>query len=276
MWTRARAIAYLNETFRTLEAQTDLSPDNALVTQRLHDLVATLQAWQRRGFGDTLAQEPDLADARAGLPELCARAECMMEKWWCRKALASAAPWRVLSDFWYLANYRSLCCAETALAGQQALREAVFLGCGALPLTAILLAVEDENARLTCVDADGEACDLAAALVGALGLPSRIAIDHSRAEDHPIPPAATVICASLLEAPGLYAHLAARGAARLLIRDVEGVYRWLYRPAPHPGPAFSEAARTAQSPERINITRHFDAMVQVRPRAALAAGIGSP
>jgi len=256
VWTRETAIAYLNDAWATLRRQDDLSPDNPTVTDCLRHLVATLRAWHLAGFGP-LADEPALAEAQSELPRLCGAAECDLEKWWCRRALASEAPENTLSDFWYLPNYVSLRDAETELAGQAALRNSVFLGCGALPLTAILLAQADETARLRCVDADGEACALADALIRALGLSQRIEVHHGRAETCTIPDGATVICASLLDAPGLYAHLAEAGVTRLLIRDVEGVYCWLYRPAAPPGPPFRERGKTALSAKRINITRDF-------------------
>jgi len=273
VWTRESAIAYLNETFHTLRAQSDLSPDNATVTRSLSRLVRTLNAWHQAGFGDELADAPELANPRTELPRLCAAAEHSLEKWWCRKALASAAPARVLADFWYMANYRSLCRAESDLAGPDAVREAIFLGCGALPLTAILMAQADANASLRCVDADVQACALAGALVRALGLEGRITVEHVRAERSGIPRGASVMCASLLDAPGLYDHLADRGARRVLIRDAQGVYQWLYRPAALPGPAFRECARTQPAPERINITRYFEAVQGAQPASDLAAGI---
>lgn len=257
MWTRETAIAFLNETLATLRRQDDLSPDNPRVTECLSRLVATLRAWQACGFGAGLAQEPALATARTELPALCAVAECRLEEWWCRKAVASSAPERTLSQFWYLQNYLSLHEAETALAGPDALREAVFLGCGALPLTAILLARGDAHARMACVDADAQACTLADSLIRALGLHERIEIIHARAQSYTVAEGATVICASLLDAPGLYDHLGACGAARVLIRDVEGVYCWLYRPADQPGPPFRERATTKSTSARINITRDF-------------------
>jgi len=273
VWTRESAITYLSETFHTLHAQSDLSPDNETVTRCLYRLVHTLNAWHQAGFGDDMVDAPELAEARTQLPRLCAAAEHALEEWWCRKALASDAPTRVLADFWYLHNYRSLCRAEADMAGPDAVREAVFLGCGPLPLTAILMAQADDAASLRCVDADAQSCDLAAALVRALGLDGRITVEHARAEGCDIPRGGSVICASLLDAPGLYAHLADHGAERVLVRDALGVYQWLYRPALLPGPVFRECARTQPAPERINITRYFEAVQEAQPTPDLAAGI---
>ncbi len=276
MWTRESAITYLNETFDTLRAQSDLSPDNQTVTRCLHRLVRTLSAWHKAGFGHDLAGAPELAEARIELPRLCGNAEQALEAWWCRKALASNAPARVLANFWYMANYRSLYHAEAGLAGPESLREAVFLGCGPLPLTAIVMARADDAASLRCVDADAQACELAAALVRALGLDGRITVEHARAEACHIPRGASVICASLLDAPGLHDHLADRGAAQMLVRDAQGVYQWLYRPATLPGRAFRECARTQPAPERINITRYFEAIHEARAVSSLATGANSP
>ncbi len=273
MWTRETAIAYLNETLRTLRRQDDLSPANPDVTTTLSVLIATLHRWHKTGVGNELLDEPALAAARSELPGLCAAAECQLEKWWCLKILASEAPAQALSRFWYLPNYLSLRDAETALAGPEALRHSVFLGCGALPLTAILLARADQRAHLRCVDADAEACELAQALIRALGLQDRISVDHARAEASEVPEGATVIRASLLDAPGLYQHLTTSGAVRLLIRDVEGVYCWLYRPADLPGQAFRQRGRTEPSPARINITRDFE---RAYAPATLAAGLPDP
>ncbi len=272
---RPSAIFFLDDTYRTLNDQTDLSPDNRLVTQRLHGLVATLRDWHAKGIHGELADAPELLEARCGLPSLCAVAECAMEKWWCRKALAGKAPERVLEDFWYMDNYRSLCRAECNLVGPDIGRDVVFLGCGALPLSAILLARANANMRLICVDADAEACDLATALVRAIGLDGRICVDHGRAEDYFVASDAIIICASLLDAPGLPSHLAACGTARLLVRDVEGVYRWLYSPAKLLGPAFRECARTAPSSERINISRYFRAVGDPGRAERLVAGLAN-
>jgi len=275
VWTRESATTYLSETFHTLRAQSDLSPDNETVTRCLYRLVHTLNAWHQAGFGDDLADAPALAEARTELPRLCANAEYVLEAWWCRKALASDAPAHVLASFWYMANYRSLCRAEADLVWPEGLRDAVFLGCGALPLTAILMAQADDAAALRCVDADERACELASALVRALGMEGRITVEHARAEACDIPRGGSVICASLLDAPGLYDHLADHGAERVLVRDAQGVYQWLYRPALLPGPAFRECARTQPAPERINITRYFEAVHEPRPAADLATSANS-
>jgi hypothetical protein len=256
----AHAVAFLTATHRTLARQTDLSPNNAEVNSCLGALVATLRAWQAAGFGAQLSEHPDLADIAAGLPGLCAAAEAEMEKWWCRKILADPCPGaQSLAAFWYLDEYRALCQSELALLGDRRAERFAFLGSGALPLTAILLAQSGPGICVECVDRDADACELAARLIALLGLGSRVGVTQGDALDHRPSSGETVICASLLNAPGLYARLVDARAERLLIRDAEGAYRFCYRPAPLPGRGFIERAKSPMSTRRINTSRYFEA-----------------
>jgi hypothetical protein len=256
----ADAVAFLTDTHRTLARQQDLSPNNPEVNICLGALVARLRAWQAAGFGDDLCGHPDLAGAIDGLPRLCGAAEAEMEKWWCRKILATPCPGaQSLAAFWYLDEYRALCQSELRLLGDRPGERFAFLGSGALPLTAILLAQNSPDVCVTCVDQDGEACELAARLVALLSLSDRVAVSQGDARDHRPVPGETVICASLLNAPGLYARLAEAHAERLVIRDAEGVYRFCYRPAPLPGSGFVQRAKSPVSAQRINTSRYFEA-----------------
>ena len=256
---QADAIAFLKATHRTLAEQEDLSPNNPEVNNCLGALVATLRAWQAAGFGAELADHPDLADIAAGLPRLCAAAEAEMEKWWCRKILADPCPGaQALAAFWYLDEYRALCRSELALLGDRRAERFAFLGCGALPVTAILLAQTAPGICVECVDRNGEACELAAGLIALLGLAGRVKVSEGDARDYRPSAEETLICASLLHAPGLYARLADANAERLVIRDAEGAYRFCYRPAPLPGRGFVERAKSPISTRRINTSRYFE------------------
>ena len=258
---QADAIAFLKATHRTLAEQEDLSPNNPEVNNCLGALVATLRRWQAAGFGAELSGHPDLAEVAAGLPGLCGAAEGEMEKWWCRKILASPCPGaQALAAFWYLDEYRALCQSELALLGGRSAEHFAFLGSGALPLTAILLAQSGPGICVQCVDWDGEACELAARLIALLGLGNRVDVTEGDARDFRPPSGQTLICASLLHAPGLYARLAEARAERLVIRDAEGAYRFCYRPAALPGDGFVERGKSPISTRRINTSRYFEAV----------------
>jgi hypothetical protein len=254
------AIAFLNTIHDTLASQTDLSPNNPKVNSCLSCLVATLQSWQRSGYGETLADQPDFAGLAQALPGLCAKAECEMEKWWCRRILASECPgMQALTAFWYLDNYEELCETELQLLGERGTCRFAFLGSGALPLTAILLAQRCPDTDVTCVDCDGDACELAQDLVALLGLSERVAVKDVEARAYWPQAGETIICASLLNAPGLFDHLSTAGAQKLIVRDAEGPYRFCYRPARLPGDEYIERAKSPLSPERINTSRYFEA-----------------
>lgn len=248
----ARAISYLKSVYHDLAGQADLSPENPLVTGLLSELVHCLGAWHRANFGADLADAPDMQDVALGLPLLCAEAETQMEKWWCRRLLARREAGALyLPSFWYYDNYRSLVEAEWALADPAKIARVVCLGCGALPLTALLLA-EKTRCPITCADRDAETCELAAQLVHEAGLAEYISIACLDAADVALRPDDLVLCASLLEGSGHYARLAEAQAGQVIVRDAEGVFRFCYRPAaPLPKP-YTAVSKSPASGTHIN------------------------
>lgn len=258
---RSQAIAFLQHSYVSLARQTDLSPNNPQVNSTLGKLIISLAEWQRRGFGSDLADDPSLAEVSIGMPLLCNRAECEMEKWWCRRILADSCPaLQSLAAFWYLDGYRALHTAEIKLLGDDNATHFTFLGSGALPITAILLAQNLNEARIRCIDCDAEACELAERLIAVLGLSEQINIQQTLAENYFSVPGDIAICASLLHAPALFSRLKQAKAERLIVRDAEGPYRFCYRPAQLPGEGYIERAKSPLSPERINTSRYFEAI----------------
>lgn len=259
--SQAEATALLRSFHNTLAAQSDLSPQNGQVNRCLRLLIATLQAWQSEAFGYDLADNPDLAYLAKSLPRLCGQAECEMEKWWTRKILASDCPGaQALAAFWYLDNYEALCKTELGLLGEMKNEHFVFLGSGALPLTAILLARHVAEAHITCVDCDDEACDLAERLITLLGLQARVTVRNCDALAYDAQCGDTVICASLLDAQGLYDHLFHRQVPKIIVRDAEGPYRFCYRPARLPAQGYIERAKSSLNSMHINTSRYFEAI----------------
>jgi hypothetical protein len=247
-----------------MAAQVDFSPENPVINSTLGGLVRTLCDWQTSADLAAIDLDPDVAPLLADLPRLCACAECEMEKWWCRKILAqmqteTCPANRALAAFWYMDNYRELYAAERTLMTDAQHRKAVFLGSGALPLTAILMAEADPEASIRCVDSDAIACDLSRELISALGLSARIEVICGSAQTY-IPRAdETVICASLLSGEGIYEHLFAHGVKTLLVRDAEGLFRLLYKPAVLPqNGCYVERAKTRPCHTRINTSRLFE------------------
>ncbi len=252
---QAQAVAAIRQSFALLSREQNLSPDNQLVTSSLTHLVRTLTQCQSPELAKFLLSTPDLAAEREGLPILCGQAECEMEKFWARRLLSRTAC--DLAEFWYFPEYTELCSAELDLFKQRSFSRISFLGSGALPLTAFLLARHCPDTPVVCVDYDTEACDLAAQLGKKIGLKDRVAVDCMDALKYTPVENELVICASLLQGrEEIYRRLDNRDCA-LIIRDSEGPYQYLYKAAELPKTRFREVSKTKIDPRRINTSRFF-------------------
>lgn len=256
------SLKFLQSSHDFLAAQTDLSPANEGVNFCLNQLVTTISGWYGTPLFDALPETEAAAGLRACLPDLCGQAEGEMEKWWARHILNESCPaLRALNSFWYMEHYRDLCRDEVALLSKEKSRTVAFLGSGALPLTGLIMAMEQTDCSIRCIDYDEEACTLAARLVKSLNLTEKVEIVQQRAEEFIPHPGETVIMASLLRAPDLFERLAAYGTKDLLVRDAEGAYRFLYKPAALPDQSlYTEAGRTKASATRINTSIHFQSI----------------
>jgi hypothetical protein len=257
---QADAIAYLHSLTETLAKESDLSPQNPRITALLSGFVRQLGLWHAQGFGEKLADAPELHRVSLELPRLCGQAESLMEKWWCRRVLAAGADaGAVISSFWYRDNYLCLIASEWRLIQNLPFDRIVFLGSGAFPLTALLLA-ERTRCNILCVDRDAEASDLAQRLISVARLSDRIAVHCMATENVHLHAGDLVICASLLDGDGhVYAMRKAR-VRHVLVRDGEGVYRFCYRavaPLPPPYTAIA-SARGGQAHINRSVCYHYE------------------
>lgn len=253
---KKNAVDTIRQSYQVLSTESNLSPQNPLITHSLTKLVRGLSLYSKSSeISDFLLQTPELENERSHLPGLCAKAECEMEKYWAKRILSGEA---VLSDFWYHDEYRALVEAEAALISNMDKTSVIsFLGAGALPLTAFMLADLFPQAQIRCVDFDSEATELARCLADKAGY-AHIEFYNMNATDYTAGQGDLVICASLLEGKDkIYKHLE-MADCKLLIRDAEGVYRYLYKPADLPTSGFCEKAKTAIDNRRINTTRLFE------------------
>jgi hypothetical protein len=119
MINRAHAIEFIRQVHETLSEQTDLSPKNPIVTDCSKRFIEFLSTTYQEDWANRLPDAPELAKVAGHLPLLCGRAECQMEKWWCRRLIADRdISFNSLTEFWYFENYRSLVTAELALLGR--------------------------------------------------------------------------------------------------------------------------------------------------------------
>lgn len=251
-----------------LSTESDLSPNNGKITEALTHLVRTLTCCQCSAMTECLLAAQHLQREKEQLPELCGKAECEMEKYWTRKLLSSEQ--LCLRDFWYISEYEALCKAEAELIGNKRYDRITFLGSGALPLTAIMLAEMFPQSHVNCVDMDAEACTLSYALIEKAGLGARISVLQQDAATYMPQGNELVICAALLQnAEVVYEHILLHPECDLIVRDSEGVYRFLYREAKLPDIRFVEIGKTTLDTRRINTSRYY----RQRPAAAsLVAG----
>ena len=181
-------------------------------------------------------------------------------KWWANKLIRSSLPIdKTLQQFWYYSQYEQLVKAEGFLFHNLPISKLVFLGSGALPLTPIMMLQAFPFIKsIHCVDVDADACALSRNVIKRLSLENQIKVIHCDALDYEAEPNDLVICASLLRAPFLYQHLYQSKLEHLLIRDVEGIYQFLYALAPWPSKNhYQQVSRTRLNSQRINISRYF-------------------
>jgi hypothetical protein len=211
-------------------------------------------------MSDYLLSAPELAAEREHLPRLCGEAECEMEKFWARHLIACDVC--DVSKFWYYPEYQELCRAEKALFDSRSFDTISFLGAGALPLTAFLLARHLPGAKVTCVDFDAEACDLALRLSRKMGIANDVDIRCMDALQYAPRDHELVICASLLQGrERIYRRLQDRQCA-MIVRDSEGAYQFLYKPAELPQRGFRQVAKTTIDPRRINTSRYYERVAE--------------
>lgn len=172
------------------------------------------------------------------LQQICAIAEEKMEKYWSKKIVQAQDARSALSDFLYYLNYKKLTDLEyyLLLSHLPQLQKVLFLGSGALPLTAILLA--GYGVKSVLIERDQEAFMLATQLIKKLGLEHMIElvltdVMQFSSEEH----FDAVWMASLLftsaDADRLLAHLVAHCSFEVvLIRTVEGMRQLLYQQVP--------------------------------------------
>lgn len=253
---KKKAVQSIRDSYNVLSSAKDLSPENDRINESLTRLVGTLTQCQEPELSRFLLNTPELAVERERLPELCGQAECEMEKFWTRKLIDSPAC--DLKGFWYYAEYSELCKAEMELFKDRTFDRITFLGAGALPLTAFMLARDCPDTKITCVDFDAEACELAEKLCHRLGLQDQVDMRYMDALEHVPGENELVICASLLQGrEEVYKRLSDHDCA-LIVRDSEGPYRYLYKAAELPKSDFRQVAKTDIDPRRINTSRYYE------------------
>jgi len=257
------AVEEIQLTVDVLNKEVDLSPENSVINNSLSRLVENLCVWSTQPDMQFLLSLREMQDALNILPKICGLAECEMEKWWANKLLRSSGDiWEAIEQFWYIKQYRQLIASELKLISSLNVNSLAFLGSGSLPLTALLLIKNfpsfSQHLKFICVDNDPAACEFAGFLIEKCNLTDRIDVLNMSAINYVPKKDCLVICASLLKAQNLYQHLYRSGVSNLMVRDVEGIFRFLYSVAPYPSEElYTEVSRTPFCRYRINVSRLF-------------------
>lgn len=127
-------------------------PEVDALFERLVSLVVTTPLDRAQA----VLADPTLRAVRPRLLELCAQGEQRLELAWADRIAASPTPHGELARFPYLDNYRQLSRMEVDLlasAADRPVRSVAFVGCGPLPLSALLLA-DQLDVPVDCLDRD--------------------------------------------------------------------------------------------------------------------------
>lgn len=253
---RDHAINFIAEACQVLAKQEDLSPDNGVVTELLQLLVAKSLRWCDRDWAFDLPDDPALHEESQLLPALCGKAEALMEKWWARRLLGrSALEMDDLQSFWYFRNYLELVDAECTLLPIRNAAHVTLIGSGALPLTALLLHHKFGVRSIVCVDQDDEANELSQELILRLSCDRSIHVHEQTAIETKFESGTHPICASLVSADDVFPALYAQAVPRFILRDVEGLFRFFYRPKALHNSDYIVADRTRNLPGTINMSK---------------------
>jgi hypothetical protein len=247
--------------------ESDLSPRNPTINAALSALVqAVMEGCPPREAASVLA-DPRIAAIRSTLVQRLALAEGAMERHWarsfCERASLSAAD---LRQFIYWDCYCHLVEAELRSLGPHLRLDTsesiAFVGAGPLPLSAIIMHLRTEL-RVTCIDTDAEACDLARELCRKAGL-TGIEVRCACGAYHEYPLHPVVVIASLVpdKVRVLRRVGETRRAAVVALRSAEGLCTLLYDPVDETEIAAlgsSYLGRTDYNPSAINTTLFYEA-----------------
>lgn len=169
---------------KAMIASSDLTPGNRLfhdARYRLYDIAATVV--DAETFAQLTADTAIHEAARSIFPISC-RAGIAEECTIARELLArTSLSFDDIFSAYYGSIYQAMMESEMAYLDTlpQTARRAFYIGGGAMPVPAMLLAIK-AGFHVTIIDADTESCTLAKALIARIGLSDRVTITQSPAE----------------------------------------------------------------------------------------------
>jgi nicotianamine synthase-like protein len=272
-------IACVLKAHEVLDRETDLSPRNPAVNEVLSALVRSILEGCPLDEVKDVLDDPSVRIVRRDLIEKMALAEGEMERGWgesfCARESLAPADFR---DFIYWDCYRHLVGAELGslppglnLGRGQTI---AFVGAGPLPLSAIIMN-RSTGRKVTCIDRDPRACNIACELCGKAGL-TDIDVTWADGADYDYTNCPIVFVASLVPEKAKVMRCIRERCPRacVALRSAEGLRTLLYDPVDESeleamGCGF--LTRTDANPQVINTTLFYEAAPRyvgkpVRPR----------
>lgn len=210
------------------------SPDaNGLFTELVRQVVETPD-----GLAPAVLGHPDVQTIVPDLRDLASRAETELEFTWARRIAGAVEPEAEIRRFPYVRNYGKLCRVECGLIDavlDDAPRSVAFVGCGALPVTSLMLGSE-LGCEVVNIDRDRATLDAAAGVARALGLSDTRFVEADAAAvdltDFDVVLLAAMVGTTEAEKRAVLSHLreSMRPDAVLLARSARGLRTLLYPP----------------------------------------------
>ncbi|KAI7865873.1 Nicotianamine synthase protein-domain-containing protein [Spinellus fusiger] len=194
----------VNSIYQQLSDASSFCPSeniNALFKKLVQICIITYETW----LVDFVLECPSLQTIMEPLRALCSVAEYHLEVFWCRKLVHMQGNLnnkrQILSHFVYYDNYYQLACLElNTLQGLEAnMDRIVFVGCGPLPLSSILMALQCRKIqKIDNIDKDVDAIVAARQLTQKLEMENQLEYHEMDATAYDYRHADIVVLAALV------------------------------------------------------------------------------
>lgn len=228
--TEPETISFIQDSYRILRRQKDMTPDNETLCRVLNRLVMTLIEKNvcTQTFCDKILNSPGIRPLVGKIRSIAQCAECEMEKYWaarfCKEPNGGI---NRLKTFWYYEQYRQITLNEYGfIKDLPNIRHIAFVGSGPLPMTAILLR-QLGSYEIDLIDKDLKALTLSKRLCDSLNLD--FGFIHAEAAQADYRRYDLVFIASMIdEKTSLVNKLHNTGIKYLIVRDAEKFFCLFY------------------------------------------------
>lgn len=265
----AYAIRTIEDAYKVLSEESDLSPRNPAVNETLSRLVQTLSKEYSDDEVSRILLDPQVRKMRGGMLEKLAQAESEMELFWakefCKKSVISQQD---MKDFWYWQNYSDLVGVESNHIPNQIYtpgESICFVGSGPLPLTAIVLN-QKTGRNITCLDIDPAACEASTLFLKKAGYDKSINVVCVDGAEYNFDRHPAVLIASLVPNKNETVRRICETSDNPCIglRSAERLHTLLYDPVDEDADELSMCSfsgRTAYDPKIINTTLFYQGVL---------------